>query len=75
MLAMPVDFDQLCGDGILVRVSKKRFKVPNLNRLPEYVRIRIGGHVGPDDVVEFDKTEKAASKLLKRLKPRSQAPN
>ena len=27
MLATPVDFDRLCEDGILLKVSKRQFKV------------------------------------------------
>jgi hypothetical protein len=72
MLATPVDYDQLCEEGVLERVSKKKFKVPDVNRLPAHVRLRINCEMGPDNVVEFGKTEKTASKLLKRLKLRLQ---
>jgi hypothetical protein len=68
MLTVTVNFDQLCADGILSRVGKKKFNVPDMQRLPEHVRLRVRT-IDPEGVVEFANTKKRASKLLKRLKP------
>ena len=57
MLAMPVDFDQLCKEGILQIVKRKGwYKVLEMRRLPEHVKIRIceiesGGLVKFEDTV------------------------
>lgn len=69
MLATPVNFDRLCEDGILLKVSKRQFKVLDEKRLPQHVGLRISKTLA-ENVVEFGKTEKSASKLLKRLTPK-----
>jgi hypothetical protein len=50
-------------------VSKRQFKVLDEKRLPQHVGLRISKTLA-ENVVEFGKTEKSASKLLKRLTPK-----
>ena len=75
LLAVPPDFDQLCQDGVLERIgkSKKRFKVVDWKRLPEYLILRmqrIQAQVGsPEIIVEFANTIERAKELLRKLKP------
>ena len=66
-MAIPVDYDQLCKEGILERVGKKRYKVPDKKRLPKHVRSRIS-KIDSDGVVEFEDTVKRAKKRLSKLK-------
>jgi hypothetical protein len=50
-------------------VSKRKFKLVDLNKLPAHVRVRLNCEIGPDQVVKFDDNEKIAKKLLKKLHP------
>jgi len=80
-LSIPVDFDQLCADGILKKVGNSRYGVPDLRRLPKHVRLRIqvlrietkmgpdGKTVGKLSWVKFEDTVEFARKALRRLKP------
>jgi len=63
LLATPVDFDQLCRDGILERVGKKKFKVLDGRRLPEAAATRILT-IGPNGVT-FEDTVKRSRMLLR----------
>lgn len=65
LLATPVDFDQLCRDGILERVGRKKYKVLDWQRLPKHVGARIRT-LGPDGVT-FEGTAKY-SKMLRRIR-------
>jgi hypothetical protein len=66
LMAIPVDFDQLCKNGILKRVGKKRFKILDLRRLPKYVRTRIN-IIDSDGIVEFEDTVEWAKNRLSKL--------
>ena len=75
LLATPIDFDQLCADGVLQRMNSKEFKVLDWKRLPKYASARISmfsitspGH--KIDTVEFSDTTEVAQQLLTKLKPR-----
>ncbi len=74
LLATPVDFDQLCADGILERVSKRRYKLLDGSRLPKYASMRILSFTddssGPS-VLEFEDTTKWAQKKLEKVRGRS----
>lgn len=67
LLSVEPDYDQLCADGILERVGKNRFKVPDGRRLPEYLGSRIIG-IGPGNNVKFEDTVKWARKRLNQLR-------
>ena len=42
-LAVPIDTDLLCSDGLLTPVGNKKYKVKqaDLNKLPEHVRVQM----------------------------------
>jgi hypothetical protein len=40
-LEMPVDFDQLCRDGVLEKTGTKTFRIPDPKRLPDHVAVRL----------------------------------
>jgi hypothetical protein len=61
LLEMPVDFDALCAEGVLMRKGK-RFKVLDARRLPEHVSARISG-ADSNGMCTIRKTEKAAARL------------
>jgi hypothetical protein len=40
-LEKPVNFDQLCRDGVLERTGAKTLKIPDRERLPDHVAVRL----------------------------------
>jgi len=40
-LEKPVDFEQLCRDGVLEKMGTKTFRIPDLKRLPDHVTVRL----------------------------------
>ena len=66
LLSITVDYDQLCEAGVLERVGKNKYKILDMKRLPEHVRLRIR-NISSDGVVEFEDTVKWAKKLLSKL--------
>ena len=75
LLAMQVDYDQLCADRVLEQVTKNKYKVLDMKRLPKHARLRIqelhhtATHREGEDrenelIVTFGNTVESASKLL-----------
>ncbi|HUG69749.1 MAG TPA: hypothetical protein VMM76_18500 [Pirellulaceae bacterium] len=50
LLAMPIDFDKLCDDGVLEKCGKKKYKVLKQDLVPEHVWKQTRKHPNGVDV-------------------------
>ena len=72
LLAVAPDWDQLCHDGILERINKKKFRVPDMRRLPDYLGARVLV-IGTDSkrpdvaIIEFEDCTRWAQRQLAKL--------